>query len=355
MSSLSAHPPIEAPARPVGRRTVQLVDHARDGRALTVDLWYPATGDGESTSSHYEPIPGISFAAANAFERAEPAPGRYPLIVLSHGRTGMRFAYAMLSEALAARGAVVVAPDHAGDVMTDWLGGTFVDDRTNEVNRVADARFLLDVLLGDVPGGVPGGNEMLSDELAPLLDAIDHQRVAAVGHSYGAYTALAAAAGVRGVPPETRFGALVGLQPYTRSMSDAALARITTPTLLVLSEFDSTAPIATDGERPWAVIPGGPVWRLDLLGGAHHASSDMGLYLELAGMIPDLPPLVAAYVVMMTPDMIGDHLLPWRAGLAIQVTAIWAFLDQVLDIDAARGAEEAARLATLPGVILQRR
>jgi predicted dienelactone hydrolase len=325
------------------------VDPHRDGRTLTVDVWYPATADGDTAASLYEPIPGISFAAANAFDGADVAPGRYPLILLSHGRTGMRFAYAMLSEALAARGAIVVAPDHTGDVMTDWLGGTFVDDRTNEVNRVADARFLLDVFLDG------SSDTETSPELAPVIACVDHAKVAAVGHSYGAYTALAAAAGVRGVPPDQRLGAVIGLQPYTRSMSDAALERINTPTLLVLSEFDATAPIATDGDRPWALIPGGPVWRVDLLGGAHHASSDMGLYLELAGMIPDLPPLVVAYVAMMTPDMIGEHLTPWRLGLAIQVEAIWAFLDQVLEIDPARGATEAARLAELPGVRLQRR
>ena len=97
------------------------------------------------------------------------------------------------------------------------------------------------------------------------------------------------------------------------------------------------------------------MWRLDLLGGAHHASSDMGLYLELAGRIPNLPPMVAAYVAMMTPDMIGQHLLPWRKGLAVQLEAIWAFLDRTLDIDAARGEAEAERLAALPGVVLQRR
>ena len=97
------------------------------------------------------------------------------------------------------------------------------------------------------------------------------------------------------------------------------------------------------------------MWRLDLLGGAHHASSDMGLYLELAGLIRDLPALVAAYVAMMTPDMIGEHLLPWREGLAIQLAAIWAFLDEVLDIDPARGAAEADRLAAAPHVMLQRR
>ena len=58
---------------------------------------------------------------------------------------------------------------------------------------------------------------------------------------------------------------------------------------------------------------------------------------------------------MMTPDMIGEHLLPWREGLAIQLAAIWAFLDEVLDIDPARGAAEADRLAAAPHVMLRRR
>jgi hypothetical protein len=179
--------------------------------------------------------------------------------------------------------------------------------------------------------------------------------VASVGHSYGAYTALASVAGVRGVPPDDRIGAVVGLQPYTRSMSENALRRVHTPTLLILSEFDTTAPIATDGERPWDLIPGPPVWRLDLHAAAHHASSDMGLYLELAAQIADLPPMVQAYVAMMTPDMMGEHLRPWRDGLAVQLRTIWAFLDIVLDMVPARGEAEAELIAAMPRIMLQRR
>ncbi|MCU1388528.1 MAG: Alpha/beta hydrolase family [Ilumatobacteraceae bacterium] len=345
MRPLSASPPIEAPGRPVGRRTVAWTDPQRE-RTLTVDVWYPARE--ASSLTRYEPIPGIAFESANAHDGAPVEPGSYPVIVLSHGRTGMRFAYALLSEALAARGAIVVAPDHAGDVMTDWLGGTFVDDRTNEVNRVGDSGFVLDVMLGAALVGRSGLDPV-------LLASVDASRIAAIGHSYGAYTALAAAAGVRGVAPDQRIGAVVGLQPYTRSMSDTALARVHTPTLLVLSEFDTTAPVATDGERPWALIQASPTWRLDLLATAHHASSDMGLYLELAGSIPDLPPMVAAYVTMMTPDMIAEHLRPWREGLQIQVRAIWAFLDVTLAMHEARGVAEADQVEVTPGVILQRR
>jgi predicted dienelactone hydrolase len=356
MTTFSARPPIEPATRPVGRRTFQLRDQARDDRLLAIDLWYPAV-DASRPLTSYQPIPGVRFESANAHDDAVTEPGKYPLILLSHGRTGMRFAYALVCEALAARGAIVVAPDHPGDVMTDWLQGTFADDRTNEVNRVGDSRFLLDALLG--AGSDTGLNDGIEPgllaELGPILRTIDHTRIASIGHSYGAYTALAAAAGVRGVPADDRIGAVVGLQPYTRSMSDAALARVHTPTLLILSEFDSTAPIATDGDRPWELIPGPPVWRLDLLAAAHHASSDMGLYLELAGRIPDLPPMVNAYVAMMTPDMIGEHLRPWRDGLAVQVRTIWAFLDIVLDMDAQRGEAEASSLAAAPRIVLQRR
>jgi predicted dienelactone hydrolase len=344
MTTLTATASIEPAATPVGRRTVELHDHARDGRSVVVDVWYPAPAGPQPLTS-YEPIPGVRFESVNAHDDADVLPGSYPLILMSHGRTGMRFAYSLLCEALAARGAIVAAPDHAGDVMIDWLGGTNASDRTNEVNRVGDSHFVLDTLLGPQP----------AHDLAAIASTIDPDRIASIGHSYGAYTALAAAAGVRGVAPDARLGAVVGLQPYTRSMSDAALARVTTPTLLILSEFDSTAPIATDGDRPWKLINAAPVWRLDLHAAAHHASSDMGLYLELAGLLPNLPPMVQAYVAMMTPDMIGDHLRPWRDGLVVQLRAIWAFLDIVLNMDPARGEAEADRLAATPRVLLRRR
>ena len=139
-----------------------------------------------------------------------------------------RFAYSLLSEALAARGAIVVSADHPGDALADWLLGTNVDDRTNEINRVGDAGFLLDSLLAG-----PRTTSALPPE---LLAAIDSGRVVVVGHSYGAYTALATAAGVRGVDPDHRVGAVIGLQAYTRTMSDGALGRVHVPALLVIAE-----------------------------------------------------------------------------------------------------------------------
>jgi hypothetical protein len=81
----------------------------------------------------------------------------------------------------------------------------------------------------------------------------------------------------------------------------------------------------------------------------------MGLYLELATQMSDLPPMVAAYVAMMTAETTGPHIRPWRENLSIHVAAIGAFLDVVLSIDPPRGELEAQRLATLPNTKLLRR
>ncbi len=346
MKTLSAAPSLEPQVHPVGRRSTLLVDAARDNRTLGVDIWYPATIRAEALAT-YELLPGVAFESAGARHEPAVAAGTFPLVLFSHGRTGMRFAYSLLSEALAARGAVVVSADHPGDALADWLLGTNVDDRTNEMNRVGDAGFLLDSMLAGAghSTGLPDG----------LLAAIDQARIAAVGHSYGAYTALAAVAGARGVPSDDRIGAVVGLQAYTRTMSDAALGRVHAPTLLVVAELDTATPPASDADRPWALLPGEPVWRMDLADAAHQAASDMGLYAELAHQIPDLPAIVLEYLESTAADASGPGLRPWREGLLLQTQAIWAFLDMVLPIDPVRGAAEADRLAAAPGVTLQQR
>jgi predicted dienelactone hydrolase len=346
MSTLSAGPPIETPRHPIGRRSLLLADATRDGRLLGVDVWYPAANAGGALSV-YSLMPGVEFESAAAQHDALAATGSFPLIVFSHGRTGMRFNYSLLCEALAARGAVVVSSDHPGDVLTDWLMGQQADDRTNEVNRVGDAHYLIDQFTHATTGGLDGVP-------ADVAAAIDRSRIAIVGHSYGAYTALATAAGARGVATHDGVGAIVGLQPYSRTLSDGALARITTPTLLLLAELDQTTPAASDGDRPWALLAG-PTWRLDLARAAHQAASDMGLYAELAAHVPDLPDMVRQYLEYTARDAVGEGLRPWRDTLAIHAQAVWAFLDITLGINAAAGETAADALAEHADVTLRRR
>jgi predicted dienelactone hydrolase len=342
MKTLTAGPPLEPPHFPVGRRTFSLVDAVRGGRRLAVDLWYPAAPS-DAQPSIYQVFPGVEFAGATAQHDAPALGGPFPLILLSHGRTGMRLSYSLVCEALAARGAIVVSADHPGDTLFDWLTGTQTDDRTNEVDRVADAHLVLDAVLD-------GHVEVAADVSA----AIDHGRVALAGHSYGAYTAFAVAAGTRGVAPHPEVRAVIGFQPYTRSMSDALLARITAPTLLIVSELDQVTPAAVDTDRPWALL-GGPTWRVDFAGAGHQAISDIALYAELADHVADLPDLVREYLRFTAMGTQQAHGRGWRAVEQLEVAAVWAFLQIALDIDVAAGDAAARALATLDGLSLQQR
>ena len=343
MTPITAGHPIEAPHHPVGRRSILLSDSTRGGRALGVDLWYPAAAS-ESERSMYELLPGIAYGAAYAQHEPPARAGKFPLVLLSHGRTGMRISYAFLCEALAARGAVVASADHPGDALVDWLLGNNDDDRTNEVNRVADAHFVLHALLnGDA--AVP----------VDVINAIDHDRIVLAGHSYGAFTAFATAAGSRGVAAHDRVRAVIGLQSYTRTMSDGLLGRITQPTLMIVSENDQTTPPAVDAERPWALLRGRPTWRLDLAGAGHHASSDVALYAELVSQVPDVPPMVRDYLAFTALGSQSADGRTWRELLAVQIAAIWAFLQVALKIDPEAGSAEADRLEATSGVVLRRR
>jgi len=96
------------------------------------------------------------------------APGRLPVVIVSHGIGEDRDSYAYLGRALARAGFYVVHVTHAG---TDRA------KKENWINRPLDVSFVLDRLANDAN--------------------LDTDHVAVVGHSAGAFTAFAAA-GMRG-------------------------------------------------------------------------------------------------------------------------------------------------------------
>ena len=328
---MTKHPSAGAPLEPqqdaVGRTVTLVLDAERGDRALGLDIWYPAVS-GDQPRSLYELLPGVGFTAS-AFADPPALPGAHPLLIWSHGRSGTRASYGMLCEGLAARGYVVIATDHPGDTLGDWLLGAAVDDATNEAQRVDDVRFLLDVALGAPPG-------------LDLAAEIDASRIAVAGHSYGGFTALALAGAE---PADERVRAVAGCQSLTRTLSKKTLARITVPTLLIVGLEDQTTPPETDADRAFEAL-GSDARRVDIEHAGHQACSDVGLYLELAPQVEGLPEIVFEFLQSMAADITGTPGDPWRPTVELHLRTLAAWLDEVLDRNR-RGSERGATLSGL--------
>lgn len=333
---LTSAPPLETGGHDVGHRSVETIDDDRKNRSLAVDLWYPAAieSDGPHAATEYELIPGIRFLSASAREGAPVAPGRHPLVVWSHGRTGMRHNYTLLCEALAARGYVVLAPDHPGDVLFDWLAGRQVDDVTNEHQRLGDVRHCIDSALA--AGGGFGF----------LAGAVDPSSVSVAGHSYGGLTALATVGSLHGIEPDIRVGAAIVAQGYTRTLPGGFFDSVDRPVLMVVGERDLTTPPTTDAEPAWSAIGAraGDVGRLsrrlDLADAGHQGCSDFGLYAELAPLVPGLPQIVLDYLGSIANDSPENWRESWRSNVRAHVEQIDEFLGG-LGLGASRGGDTA--------------
>jgi len=319
---LTAAPPLEAPGHIVGHFSTVLVDEARDNRLLGVEVWYPAVSATERTT--YELFPGISFYAAAAQEKAIVADGRHPLIIWSHGRTGMRHNYSLLCEALAARGYIVIASDHPGDTLFDWALGTQVDDITNDRQRIGDVRLLIDCALGVGP------------ELAPwLTEHVDGSRIAVGGHSYGGLTALATVSELHEFVPDARVHAAFLAQGYTRILPDEIFASTAVPVLMVVANQDKTTPPTTDAEKAWSLLSaregrvGELSQRFDVDQAGHQASSDFGLYAELAPQVENLPDMLRMYLQSVVDDSPAEWITAWRTTVLRHVVLIDEFLQSV--------------------------
>ncbi len=131
---------------------------------IDTGIWYPANA-AESTYQFGPSQPTMAF-------NAPALPGKYPLVLISHGTSGMFLNHHQLAAALARAGMLVVALTHPGDNFEDQrLVGTpsYFSERPLQVSRTLDAL-------------------LASPRWAALVDA---QRIAVLGHSAGGFTALA--------------------------------------------------------------------------------------------------------------------------------------------------------------------
>lgn len=166
---------------PVGVTTVAVNEF------ISGEVWYPAVAGSEGTDSYdvrdFTPFILRSMLTGDvqstytydAQRDAEVAKGKFPVVLFSHGFGGFRTQSTFLTAHLASQGMIVIAPDHPSrDLAAALTAGSFETD---------DPRIhlleSLDYLVGD-------------DTL--FAGHVDSERVAALGHSAGGGTILAAAA-----------------------------------------------------------------------------------------------------------------------------------------------------------------
>jgi predicted dienelactone hydrolase len=192
----------------VGETTLTLpTDHA------AVEVWFPATaasvaGQPEATYDVSEWLPpAIKKLLPAGFTVTYPsggvrgvaaAPGRFPLVVFSHGYSGFRDQSTFLTARLASWGFVVAAPDHDSRDLTEVLGGAAATGETKKTTDVRDLEATIAL--------------MRSEDRQPANSGVFHGHidtslVGAVGHSSGAEAVEALAAADRHV---TTFIGLAG-------------------------------------------------------------------------------------------------------------------------------------------------
>lgn len=235
---------------PIGVRTIQALDTARD-RLFPCEIWYPAAAQHagqdlapETQDSFTAPPTNVvrtQLAVRDAIARA----GTFPLIIFSHSSGGGRRGATFLCTHLSSHGYIVAAPDHS-EVLAPEL--TRQANETPEQksarwqaligSRVPDILFLLKHLLGSA--------SPFNEQVSTLDAKVDPNQIGIVGHSFGGWTALAA------TEFEPRICAVVALAPGGSSQPRPGILPVKltfnwgrdVPTLYLVAENDVSLPLA---------------------------------------------------------------------------------------------------------------
>lgn len=213
--SVVAHVPAPSGPYAVGTTTIRLVDASRDDpflqngtkRELMVRFWYPSPRSGTCVLAEYSSprvwshlsqlgVPALEVRT-NSCREAPVMPGFHPVVVASHGYTGLFTDYTFLFEDLASRGYVIASIAHTfessvvetsdGRVLLSHLGTHFVDESLHTDEQ--SIRFAMSVRVRDM-AFVLAQLKKLNETRGFFSGRLDLQRIGALGHSMGADTVM---------------------------------------------------------------------------------------------------------------------------------------------------------------------
>jgi predicted dienelactone hydrolase len=315
----------------VGVQTITITDVTRD-RPLTVDVWFPLAAETVGTPHRYTFVTGDYYEsplAIDATPESISADGPFPLVVYTHGSGGLRYIHSNYTEFLASHGYLVVAPDHTGNTAVDQFTETEVDRSLTLLNRPQDVRVVIDEMLNPE-----------STETVGFVASVDPERIAVTGHSLGGFTSYAVVAGYDNelgtVEPDTRVDAIIplapavgGSDPAEQLLSDARLASVDVPALVMVGTNDQTTPVDPNVTRAWELTMSDPHYRVELVDAAHQTFTDVCAYQDTFPSLPNVNPAVVQVIdeFAVAGCSVGDMKIP-RAQDITNSFAV-TFLDSV--------------------------
>lgn len=328
------------------------------GRMIDVAVWYPADATDDEPTTYRDGIISLSSQTVTDTPPADQSAAPYPLVIFSHGSGGFRYQSLWLVEYLAMRGYVVMAANHVGNTITDAV--------------LRQEAFAADIAAGyayrplDVLAQIALAEELNEDDDI-LRGMIDTDNIAVIGHSFGGYTAIAAAGGrlnfdaladhcatvgeddntcflldqrddiaaLFDIPADTsgvwpplndeRIRAVVALSPWNAPIFDAeTLAGINTPHLIMVGTADAVTPMERDAGGFFDALTGAHRAIVEFEDGGHYIFVDECFELAIQAGFQDRcsdPVWDMTTVHQISQQIIGDFLRHALDGDAVSAVS----------------------------------
>ena len=259
---------------PVGVTTLELAAGNK------VEVWYPAIAGTTGTESYdvrdFVPDAIRALLTADipasytytAGRDASVADGAFPIVLFSHGYSGIRLQSTFLTSHLASWGMIVIAPDHWSRDLNHVLSAP-VGDRESSVTELLASLDL-----------VTAGN----DDPASLFQGhLDTSRIIALGHSAGGGTIVGAAADDRVDGYISMASGVIGMGG-ANATTTAPPTFINKPSFFIAGAADGVVPVDTVSRPSFEAVPGpSRLWVIDGVG--HNGFDDFCTFGNGSGII----------------------------------------------------------------------